>query len=81
MNSVRADSVKREQNGISDVITILNLQDDIGAAEEVDAANPCSRKNLKKKADCLMQEKHCPIYVERISDRDTAAACYTASNF
>ena len=28
-----------------------------------------------------MQEKHCPIYVERISDRDTAAACYTASNF
>ena len=28
-----------------------------------------------------MQEKHCPIYVERISDRDTEAACYTASNF
>ena len=44
MNSVRADSVKREQNGISDVITILNLQDDIGAAEEVDAAIRAAKK-------------------------------------
>lgn len=28
-----------------------------------------------------MQEKRCPIYGESISDRDTEAACYTASNF
>lgn len=28
-----------------------------------------------------MQEKHCPAYGESISDRDTAIACYNASNF
>ncbi len=28
-----------------------------------------------------MQEKHCPIYVERISDRDTAAAAILQVTF
>ena len=35
---------KKGQNGMSDVITILNLQDDIGVAEEVDAAIRAAEK-------------------------------------
>ena len=53
MSSAQADSTKKEQNGMSDVIAILNLQNDTDAAEEVDAAIGAAENEFEEEGKLL----------------------------
>ena len=48
MSSARIDSTKKERNGMSDIIAILNLQNDTDVAEEVDAAIGGAEKEFEE---------------------------------